>query len=435
MNLKKYFFILFLFFIFCALGYSQSYIINSVNYEITGKTKTEYLENNLNIEINKKFETENDFQIYLDEIKQKLDNLRVIESYEILSEIILEENYFVDLIIKTVDTKNFIALPYPKYDTNEGFVAKLKLRDSNLFGTISVLDAELLYAYTEKQDHKIGTLFDFNIPFYFNVLGLNLFSEFESSYFIKEEKFLFDTETGFEFFFPIINPILKLGLNQTADYNTKKTLLNEWFLSECIFIKLPFYFNDYIFSVITNFQIDIIPTVDYSNQIGFNLYTNSVNWIDNFRQGFFIDSSLYLNLFYNEFDYNFTFENNLIYYKNFDKLALTTRLNIFLNPVENEVGSFIRGITDSELVSNLGFIANLDIPISLFKINKNKWSDFELQVSPFVDFGYTYQNEFHISGGLEFLVYPRITRSLQLRASGGISKNDLEVFIGIGLFY
>ena len=55
MNLKKYFFITFLFLAFFALGYSQSYIINSVNYEITGKTKTEYLENNLNIEINKKF--------------------------------------------------------------------------------------------------------------------------------------------------------------------------------------------------------------------------------------------------------------------------------------------------------------------------------------------------------------------------------------------
>ena len=435
MNLKKYFFITFLFLAFCALGYSQSYIINSVNYEITGKTKTEYLENNLNIEINKKFKTENDFQNYIDEIKQKLDNLRVIESYEILTEIILEENYFVNLVIKTIDTKNFIALPYPKYDTNEGFVAKLKLRDSNLFGTISVLDAELLYAYTEKQDHKIGTLFDFNIPFYFNVLGLNLFSEFESSYFIKEEKFLFDTETGFEFFFPIINPILKLGLNQTADYNTKKTLFNEWFLSECIFIKLPFYFNDYIFSVITNFQIDIIPNINYSNQIGFNLYKNSVNWIENFRQGFFIDTSLYLNLFYNQFEYNFTFENNFIYYKSFDKLAFATRLNIFLNPSENEVGSFIRGITDSQLISDLGFMANVDLPISLFKINKNKFYDFELQISPFVDFGYTYQNEFHISGGLEFLVYPRITRSLQLRVSGGISKNDLELFIGIGLFY
>ena len=46
-----------------------------------------------------------------------------------------------------------------------------------------------------------------------------------------------------------------------------------------------------------------------------------------------------------------------------------------------------------------------------------------------------YANNFIISGGLEFLVYPRITRSLQLRASAGISKNDLELFIGIGLFY
>ena len=435
MKIKKNFFITFLFFIFCTLGFSQTYIINSVNYEISGKTKEEYLKTKLNIQLNQEFETENDFQNYIEQIKQKLDNLRVIETYEILTELILEENYFVNLIIKTVDTKNFIALPYPKYDSNEGFVAKIKLRDSNLFGTISDLDAELLYAYTEKQDYKVGTLFDFNIPIYFNSLGLNLFSEFESSYFINEKKFLFDTETGFEFYFPIINPIIKLGINQVADFNTKKTLFNQWFLSECIFAKLPFYFNDYTFSVITNLQIEVIPNKKFSNQIGFNLNKYSVNWIDNFRQGFYIDSSFYLNLFYNNFEYNFTFENNLIYYKNFENLALATRLNIFLNPTENEVGSFIRGITDSEFISDLGFIANVDLPISIFKINKNKFYDFELQVSPFVDFGYTYKNEFHISGGLEFLVYPRITRSLQLRASVGISKNDLEVFIGIGLFY
>ena len=435
MKIKKNFIFVFLFFIISTFTFSQSYIINSVDYEITGKTKKEYLETKLNIQVNQEFKIENDLNAYIDEIKQKLDNLRVIESYEILTEIIFEEKYFVNLVIKTVDTKNFIALPYPKYDTNEGFVAKIKLRDSNFFGTISVLDAELLYAYTEKQDHKIGTLFEFNIPFNLNVLGLNLFSEFESSYFIKEQKFLFDTETGIEFYYPIIKPIIKIGLNQTADYNTKKTLFNEWFLSECVYIKLPFYFNDYTFSVITNFKTDIIPNINYSNQIGFNLYKNSVNWIENFRQGFFIDSYLYLNLFYNQFEYNFTFENNFIYYKSFDKLAFATRLNIFLNPSENEVGSFIRGITDSQLISDLGFIANLDLPISLFKINKNKFYDFELQISPFVDFGYTYQNEFHISGGLEFLVYPRITRSLQLRVSGGISKNDLELFIGIGLFY
>ena len=433
MKIKKNFIFVFLFFIISTFTFSQSYIINSVDYEITGKTKKEYLETKLNIQVNQEFKTENDLNAYIEEIKQKLDNLRVIESYEILTEIILDENYFVNLIIKTTDTKNFIALPYPKYDSNEGLVLKIKLRDSNLFGTISVLDAELLYAYTEKKDHKIGTIFDFNVPIYFNNIGLNLFSEFESSYFINEKKFLFDTETGFEFYFPIINPIVKSGLNQTADFNTNKTLFNEWYLSECFFVKLPFYFYDYTFSVITNLQIEVIPNIKFSNQIGFNLNKNSVNWIENFRQGFFIDSSFYLNLFYKNFEYNFTFENNLTYYKNFDNIAIATRLNIFLNPIDNIVGSYIRGITDSELISNLGFICNFDLPISIIKINKNKWYDFELQISPFIDFGYA--NNFVITGGLEFLVYPRITRSLQLRASGGISKNDLEVFIGIGLFY
>lgn len=435
MKIKKYVIFLTIFilntFLFC-----EEYKINDIFYEITGSTKQKYLEVQLDIDNKRIFQDKQTFDSYIQELKIKLNDLRQLESYEVITDFTTEINseiILVNLTIKTTDTKNFIALPYPKYDSNEGLVFKIKLRDSNFLGTLTELNSELIYAYTKKFDHKLGLQFDFNIPLYLNFLGINLFSNFETGYFINEQKILFDTETGIEFFCPIVEPFIKFGFNQIADYNTSFTNTDEWFLSECFFVKLPFYFYDYTFSLITNFQIEVIPDIKFSNQIGFNLNKDSVNWINNFRQGFFIDSSFYLNLFYNSFEYNFTFENNFIYYKSFKNLALSTRFNIFLNPSDNIVGSYIRGITDSELISELGFICNFDFPIFIIRINKNKWYDFELQISPFMDIGYA--NNFVISGGLEVLVYPRITRSLQLRVSSGISKNDLELFIGIGLFY
>ena len=60
MKIKKNFIFVFLFFIISTFTFSQSYIINSVDYEITGKTKKEYLETKLNIQVNQEFKTEND---------------------------------------------------------------------------------------------------------------------------------------------------------------------------------------------------------------------------------------------------------------------------------------------------------------------------------------------------------------------------------------
>lgn len=435
MKNKKIIFILFLSFLFSFI-FSEQYKINQIMYEITGTSKQKYLENKLEIDNQLIFQDEQTFNSYIQDLKIKLNDLRQIDSYELITDFKKELNsdlILVNLIIKTTDTKNFIALPYPKYDSNEGLVLKLKLRDSNFFGTLTEFNSELVYAYTEKFDHKFGLQFDFDVPLYLNYLGTNIFSNFETGYFINEKKFTLDSNTGFEFFYPIINPFIKIGFEQIADYNTIQTNINEWFVAENLFVKFPFYFNKFIFSLVANSQWNIIPKYQYVNKFGFTLYNNSVNWISNFRKGFILNSTNLINLSYNEFTYKFSLETNFAYYNNFSFLGTNFRIYGFYNPEDIFVAKYIRGITDTNLTSNLGFVCNFDFPISIIKINKNKWYDFELQISPFMDIGYA--NNFIISGGLEFLVYPRITRSLQLRASAGLSKNDLELFIGIGLFY
>ena len=132
--------------------------------------------------------------------------------------------------------------------------------------------------------------------------------------------------------------------------------------------------------MVANSQWNIFPKYQYVNKFGFTLYNNSVNWISNFRKGFILNSTNLINLSYNEFTYKFSLESYFAYYNNFSFLGTNFRIYGFYNPEDIFVAKYIRGITDTNLTSNLGFLCNFDFPISIFKINKNKWYDFELQI-------------------------------------------------------
>ena len=132
----KNFFIFLVIFLLNSFLFSQEYKINQVFYEITGSTNQKYLETYLDIDNDFIFSSKGDFDLFTEKLKTKLNDLRQLDSYEVFSDFVNEVNsdlVLVNLTIKTNDTKNFIALPYPKYDSNEGFVAKIKLIDSNLF--------------------------------------------------------------------------------------------------------------------------------------------------------------------------------------------------------------------------------------------------------------------------------------------------------------
>ena len=109
---------------------AEKYRINQVNYDITGITKPYALERNIEIDKKRIFENYDDLHSYIENIKQLFANERNIESTVIYAkyDAIPDEDEVVNvaLNIATQDSKHFLMVPYPKYNSNDGLVLKLK---------------------------------------------------------------------------------------------------------------------------------------------------------------------------------------------------------------------------------------------------------------------------------------------------------------------
>ena len=132
---------------------SAVYEITQVNYEIDGRTQQFALAANLDIEEGTTFVSEEHLEAYIGEKRQELLNQRVLSEESTLSYRVRERVDGPDEVIidvEAVDTFNLIALPYPRYDSNDGLLLGLRLRDYNFFGTMETLRVDLDY------ENKIG---------------------------------------------------------------------------------------------------------------------------------------------------------------------------------------------------------------------------------------------------------------------------------------
>lgn len=437
--MKNNFFLLLFLIVLSSKCFTENFLINKIFYITDGITKKNYLLSQLDISENQFIDSQEDLSFFIQNLNSKINNLRLFDSFTIDYEIISQQNFnnkeytIINLTINTVESNNSIIVPYPKYDTNEGFVLKAKYRDYNFLGTLTLMNTELLYAFTEKQDHKIAIEHDSYIPILIKNFGLAFLSDLSLDYLFIEKSTQFDGKVGVDFLFPYYKPLMKLQYLQYGEYNLPRTSENNWLVKEKLQMSFPFYFSNFTLSNYINIIFTSLPNYLIQNQIGLTFLLNKFSWQNNFRTGYFGNANTYLQLTNLIEDISYSFENINCLYKNFTNFGLSTRISFFYNPEDFVLGDSIRGYTDETIYSNHGVFINIDLPITIININKNKFYDFEMQISPIIDLGYV--DSFLFSAGLEVIVYPRITKSIQLRASGAISPNDFELFIGIGLFY
>lgn len=431
--------ILLLFIVLISKSFTENFILNDINYITDGITKKNYLLSELNIYTNQIIGSEDDLSLFILDINSKLNNLRLFDSYNVdyeksSTKLIDDKEYtLLNLKINTVESRNSIIVPYPKYDSNEGFVLKAKFRDYNFLGTLTLMNTELLYAFTENQDHKIAIEHNSYIPILIKNFGITFLSDLSLDYLFLASTTQFDGQLSIDFLYPYSKPLIKLQYLQYAEYNLPHTSINDWLVKEKIQLCFPFYLGNFTLSSFLNIIFTSLPTSLIQNQIGLNLQTEKISWNKNYRNGYSINANTYLQLTNLNEQFLYSFESFDSIYKDFKYFGINSRISIFYNPEDFVLGDSIRGYTDDSIYSNHGIFLNIDFPITIININKNKFYDFEMQLSPICDLGYV--DTFLYSAGLEVLVYPRITKSIQLRASGAISPNDFELFIGIGLFY
>lgn len=504
--------------IFASMLFAKDFQIVKVEYELKPSTwtflpttKQFALEQNVEVNKNKKFETEEQLKKYIDDYKQRLSNTRAFDQIDVsytVSE--TKELNEVTLNVKTVDTVHLLAVPYPKYDSNTGAVLKLKAKDSNFLGTMNTMSTDLNLAY-DNGELSLGFNFDFDYPFKAGIFNATWVNSYSIDYAFGKNAPDWTGKTGIKFELPENNFSYVLELYQSAAYN-----------NDYIDYGDQLYFNEYIaFSLpvklgeINNFgKITTTPIISYSQNWDFNsinpentdlsspVFTigntvggSRINWSNNLRTG--LSASITTNIDFNtqrKMIYPYI-ETELLAYKgftlfeNFDPLSriglcsdlyafyyFVDRNNKYASSDGKSIGSRLRGIKDTQYYSgneSLGssttvpaaIVLNIDVPYHLFSTNFTKGFmrhfNFDMQISPFLDFAWTYNkatNKYFdvkdgfYAGGLEVLVYPRKWSSFVVRASLGYDmgrrflsdyinmdwRDDCalrEISIGIGLHY
>lgn len=452
-------------------SFSEGYQISGVNYTINGFTKENHLEKK--IKINKKiiFKTEEDVKLYIDEITQKYKNLRLFDDIQI--EYLAgksEDNLPAPVIlnIKVIDSKNFVIVPYYKYDSNDGHVIKGKIQDSNFLGTLNEASGDLYFAIDPKEnsdtDFKLGASFKYDYPFYLGIVDASWNNDLDFSYTFGKDNPEWKVDTGFTFKIPFESLSLVLTLTQSFvndfDYNIYNDAL---YFGEKVDFSVPIVldtipgFGDIVYTPGVNYTYNwtnhelnirnddlLSPELLFYNQIS----GSNINWIGNFRKGFSFNARQEAGYNFHINDMVIGLETELQYFHNWKYAGINSRLYGFSYINKNrKIGNRLRGIRDDEYFNNNEYsdinststpqaiVLNLDIPIHLFTLDfsnsKSKIMNYlglELQMSPFIDFALTTNRvtgrtldikDSYLCAGVEFIVFPSKFKSLQIRASAG----------------
>jgi hypothetical protein len=481
-----------------TLPENTKFQIAAVEYDIKGLTMEASLRRAVQIDTKTQFASSTQFFEYIKKLEKEFKNIRTLESVQ-LEPLYTNPNgqnlSLVTLIVHTKDTFNFIAMPYPKYDSNSGTSLKLKIKDNNFLGTMQPLNFDL--NWQNGVSRSIAANCDFVYPY--DAGPLRASQAFETGFELDIDQphklnFNFGTTSAFSYSYKFLT--LVFGLSQSFEVNPdfgaaigKKGY--RYYLQTKSFVSLPmtitqvgdFGFLVYVphFSLSKKWAFSTEANKAMKGvqiTVGHSLGFGKVEWKKNFREGLEFQITN---------DYSFdtskkskpdiSFETTLKgYISFFNRIGIYSRVNFFynLNKVQsNTAGKNLRGILDRRLNTDIALSWNIDLPIKIFSTSleqttDRKWTrffDFELHAVPFLDFAFVHDfnsnryfspKDVWCSGGLELIIFPVKFRSIYVRASFGFDLRELknvpgliklegiatrdgermsEVFLGIGLHY
>ena len=462
--------------------------IEKIEYRIVGLTRKYPLQLAVPIDRTIIFENEEVYFRYLDEIRLKLNNLRVLETSTVESEYIEvnEKIALAKITISTKDTWNIIALPFPKFDSNTGFVAKIKGKDYNFLGSMQVLNVDISYILDNsgKSSGGIGTSFSYP----FKAGPLNAIYKLEALLNVEQKNASFDLNNTIEFCYPTNFIDIYFGyyqgfyLNRSRDENQGKKEINKTGEDEDkkdekpVYDKYFFYTKFFTYTPITLYNFEYAGKLVYTPYISFygnwafkrlnerekrgisinfshSLSLSRIDWKNNFREGF--SASLE-----NSYSYNFFLKDKpeievsttlTGYYSFIDRVGLYAKFDAFYffsKDLSQRAGKNLRGILNKRIKTDAGFTLNFDVPIKITsfdfeKISGVEWTrffGFEWFISLFFDMALVHDMQtnryFHPSdgwyaGGLEMILYPHKMRSIYFRISLGFDLSELKNVKGI----
>lgn len=496
---KKLFILIFTLFVVFATenAFCEQFLLNNIDYQITGNTRISALETETGLEKGKTFDSVEEIEFCVTGLTTKLINTRLFDEVNISYEI---HDNSVDFVIALTDSNSLMIVPYPSFNTTSGVKLKFKVRDYNFFGFMKMIDLDFYYQGEKEDefsalDHHFGTNLEFTVPFKIGKLSFEDTNTFGMEFSILSDKSDPSYKVSFEpvlsTSIPLNNSLsLYLSFAQSVVFDSSLADCNDSvYFSEAVSVGLPIVLynsaasqNKLVWSPIlsakTNWDFDgissedlTLPSVTASSRFDYG----TINWIGNFRKGY----KLHLS---NDFDYDI-FENNIT-----PSVSLTFQGHAFKSFVgfNNKVfayynferktknfGSFVRGVNSNAIQSFGGVAANFDLTLKTF--NTDNWYlpgilrylhklDFEMHTNLFCDV-FLGQNaktdsrfnfkDGYYTVGLEFIGYLKNWKSIQARLSAGFdvmrcsqkylgyftdqswrkASSGYEISFGIGLFY
>ena len=436
----------------------QQYRITAVNYAIKGMTRQYPLEHAVPIDTVYVFDSEEALQRYLAELEQRFKNIRTIQSVKIEAAYGEPDSLKVipvTLAVAIVDTWNFIAVPYPSFDSNTGFKLKLKMQDFNFVGTLQPLKADIVYRSTETGRQVISSSVSFGLPFKTGILDMLWLSSIDIVYAFKEvpkmniatgveASYTFNKHVSVAFgIMPelILNDRSSLQASEpeavedqhrpppTEDEpENKKTKADEfgplyaqdrYYFKTTFFVRAPVMITEVkniapliwtpSLGIGGNWAFDGIQADDLKNwtlDAGHSLALSRVNWIANFRKGFSVSfGNVYSYRFYNKKKTNIGFTVSATgYYPFLNRVGVYGRMQFFyhlFNAASTQAGAALRGILNKRIDTDTGFAFNLDIPIRIASLDFQAitgvdWVrifNCDVQLVPFLDMAFVHDKK------------------------------------------
>ena len=173
--------------------FAASYVITDYEILVDGKTQKRVIRNLIIPEDTEEvFASEEELVAALDGKRQALVNKRVFKSVSYEYTLSEEEEGKIGAAVtyNIVDAKTFLAVPYPKYDTNTGLTINAKIKDKNLIGTFASLDGDVYALFEDgvwnnpklSGEFKITDLLIGDTVFSFNLKGSGYLKDLDPSY-------------------------------------------------------------------------------------------------------------------------------------------------------------------------------------------------------------------------------------------------------------
>ena len=406
------------------------YVIREVQFDVNGRSRPYALVYNGEFTEGERLTGKENLDKYITLKRQLLLNQQVLEDVSIEYSQGENENdgaVPVKLLVHVKDSWNLILLPYPKYDSNDGFSITLKARDYNFFGTMSPLLVDLGYLQKDG-DNTIAFSIESDIPF--QAAGLHW--EFSFANFFEYtfgSPLFYQNVTGLSTQLPWQTTTVTTGLRQYLTLNEENTeedrdiySLDDRFPgvygSTEIFAswKIPLGIEVGNFGGLSytpgasarinypygNMEDPRKPVGTVSHIIGFG----RIDWIGNYRKGlsFSVENSYSWYFDRSDAPVKTTLDFDAIFHWPFSKyFGVSSRLKYLQYWHWSEkmgdwipnynAGEFTRGVLDRDIRADYQLSLNLDFPVrilrfwpsELFNNTKLHLFDFEMHLSPFTD--------------------------------------------------